>query len=224
MRRHLIACCAILAGCGRHPDVGGNLTNRHEDAAISNHAGGDGNLASAAAQASDGSRPRDQLFDMPESNLRTECAVADSFPNRQVPLAFYRDLSQPEFDQYLECVLAEARRDGGRVRLASTGSFPRVGTCASTRITRIGTRSHEGRPERLDGTSVGFDNGVHLVDYGLVGAVARSRVGDRVRICVHALPEDCPAYDIRGIDYRAHNLRTGESWVMGNSQHICRGA
>jgi hypothetical protein len=224
MRLLLILCCALLAGCNPDPDAGGNLTNRQEDAAISNRAGGDSNLADAVAPASNSARPTDQLFDMPESTLRTECAMADAFPNRQVPLAFYRDLPQPQFDHYLECVLAEARHDGGRVRLAGPGSFPTVGSCVSTRIRMIGTRFAEGRPEQLGGTSVGFDDGLYLVDYGLVGPVARSRVGDRARVCVDELPEDCPAYDIRGIQYRARNLRTGESWTMANSQHVCRGA
>lgn len=217
MRRLLITCCAILAGCGQQPSV------QNEGAANNAVAAGPNSMAAATAPAPE-SRPTDALYDMPESRLRTECAVADSFPDRNVPPGFHNDLPQPQFDHYLQCVLAEARRDGNRVRLAGAGSFPRIGTCASVRIARIGTRFHESPPNNETGTSVDFDNGVHLVDYGLVGPVARSRLGDPVRLCVHALPEDCPAFDLRGIEYRARNLRTGGTWVMADSQHMCRGA
>ena len=58
------------------------------------------------------------------------------------------------------------------------------------------------------------------------GAVKNSvaRVGDKARVCVHDLPKDCPADDLRGIGYRVLDLRTRRRWVMGNWHHICRGA
>ena len=224
MRLLLLSCCAVLAGCSPPSGTGGNATGSPNDIAASNSAGGNNDLAKAAAPLSDNASLRERLYALPESNLQTECAVADAFPGRRVPPGFYANLPQPAFDRYLECLLREARRDGGRVRLAGPGSFPTVGTCMATRIGRIGTRFHEGPPGRLDGTTVLFANGIRLVDYGLVGPVARSRVGDPVRVCVHALPQDCPGYDLRGIDYRVRNLRSGERWVMGNSQHLCRGA
>jgi hypothetical protein len=164
------------------------------------------------------------LFDLPESDLKTECAAADYYADHQVHPAFYGYPSPPEYDRYMECLLAEARRDGGRVRQASAGSFPKVGTCYSARIVGIGSRFGGDRPDRDGGTQVAFDMGLSLVDYSYVGAVARSRVGDEVRVCVHDLPEDCPGYDLRGIGYRTSNLRTGERWVMSDSQHMCRGA
>ena len=167
------------------------------------------------------SAAKSALFDLPESDLKTECAAADYYADRQVHPAFYGYPSPPEFDRYIECLLAEARRDGGKVRQASASSFPKVGTCYSARITWIG---FGGRPHRNGSTQVGFDIGLSQVDYSYVGAVARSRVGDAVRVCVHDLPEDCPGYDLRGIFYRVTNLRTHERWLMGDSQHVCRGA
>lgn len=154
------------------------------------------------------------LFDLPESNLPTECSAASAYPDRRVHPAFYDWPRPPEFERYAACLLAEARRDGGRVRLASASSFPRVGTCYLTRIVD--------RPE--DYSSVSFDNRLSLTDYSYVPWIARSRVGDQVRACVHHLPEGCPGYDLRGIAYRVKNLRTGRSWVGGDSRHLCRGA
>jgi hypothetical protein len=50
------------------------------------------------------------------------------------------------------------------------------------------------------------------------------RSGDKVKLCLVSLPEDCPPGDDRGKIYRATNLRTGESWEAPDSQHSCGGA
>jgi hypothetical protein len=161
-----------------------------------------------------------ELAKLPEGKLRTRCVFADPYRHRRITSDGYG--SSPEYRRYLQCLLSEARRGGG-VRLASASSFAKIGTCYPARITAIGGR-FGGPPDRNGGTTVAFDIGLSLVDYGLVRPVARSRVGDRVRVCVHDLPEDCPGNDLRGIGYRTRNLRTGESWIMGDSQHGCRGA
>jgi hypothetical protein len=226
MRFPWIICFAILAGCDQQPRVEA-LKNARNEAAISGRdaAVHDSNsMAALPEQVPEISTTRAQLFDLPESNLRTNCAAADYYPDRRVSPRFYGRPLSPEFERYQECLLAEARRDGRRVRLASPRSFPTVGTCASARIVTIGTRFSEGSPDRLAGTSVDFDNGLYLVDYERVGPVARSRAGDRVRVCVYDLPKNCPSYDLRGIIYRARNLRTGEIWIMADTHHRCRGA
>ena len=164
------------------------------------------------------------LFYMPESDLKTECSAADTYPDHKVRPAFYAYPSPPEFDRYVDCLIAEAQRDGGSVRLASAKSFPAIGACYRASVTAIGSRFGEGKPGRDAGTVIAFDNKLALIDYGLVKPVARSRVGDPVKACVADLPVDCNAYDLRGIGYKVYNLRTGESWTMGDSQHVCRGA
>ena len=54
--------------------------------------------------------------------------------------------------------------------------------------------------------------------------IIRSKVGDRVRICLDSLPKDCPPGDDRGKIYTTTNERTNESWTMQDSQHGCGGA
>ena len=164
------------------------------------------------------------LFYMPESHRRTACSAAATYPDHHVRPAFYAYPSPAEFDRYIDCVIAEAHRDGDRVRQASYLSFPRIGACYVTRVNWIGNRFAEGRPDRDAGTQLGFVNKLWLVDYGLVRPVARSRIGDPIRACVADLPKGCNAYDLRGIGYKVRNLRTGEIWTMGDSQHVCRGA
>lgn len=230
MIRLLSLSCLLLASCGSLSSSGYSP--------LSDNSTGDMNAVydesvdalSASLTPADPEPPEEAsaaksaLFQLPESNLKTECAAADYYADRQVHPAFYRYPSPPEYDRYIECLLAEARRGGGKVRKASASSFPKVGTCYSARITSLWTHSGGHRRYPYAGTQVEFDIGLTQVEYSYVGAVARSRVGDAVRVCVHDLPEDCPGYDLRGIGYRATNLRTDERWVMGDSQHVCRGA
>jgi len=55
-------------------------------------------------------------------------------------------------------------------------------------------------------------------------AIARSRVGDKVVMCVTRLPDHCPPGDFRGVVYKTRDLRTGENWEEGDSVHSCGGA
>jgi uncharacterized protein YecT (DUF1311 family) len=99
----------------------------------------------------------------------------------------------------------------------------RVGQCQVTTIEFIGGRLSDA-PDDDAGTSVGFANAVSLVSYDFERAVAKSRVGDRVRVCLAAIPQDCPPGDDRGREYSVTNLRTGGQWRMPDSQHMCGGA
>ena len=112
---------------------------------------------------------------------------------------------------------------------ASAAPPSRVGTCAQTTIKSISTRfgdrlvkPRQGDPDQ--GTSVVAANGVYGVSYEFVGAVAASKVGDRVMTCLASVPKGCPKGDDRGKMYTTTNLRTQESWTLPDSQHMCGGA
>ena len=105
---------------------------------------------------------------------------------------------------------------------ARAAELPRaVGQCSETTIARIGYRL-EGTPG--SGSGVSYANRGSQVSYDTIAAIHRSRTGDPVRLCLVSIPKGCPPNDERGRVYRATNLRTGESWVAPDSQHICGGA
>ena len=99
----------------------------------------------------------------------------------------------------------------------------RVGQCVNTRIVSIGARL-EGDPGLGSGMHFDTAAGVGGVDYEVIPALRRSRVGDRVRSCLVSIPRHCPRGDDRGRIYRTTNLRTHQSWRMSDSQHSCGGA
>ncbi len=107
-------------------------------------------------------------------------------------------------------------------RAAVAAALPtRVGQCSEATIARLGPRL-EGQPD--SGSGVVYDNGGAQVSYEVIAGLARSRVGDRVRLCLVSVPKNCPPGDDRGKEYRATNLRTGASWTAPDSQHSCGGA
>ena len=111
---------------------------------------------------------------------------------------------------------------------ASTGRLPtKVGECRETRISQITTRLMDGttrRPIPDSGSAVSFSNGGYQVSYEEEEAISRSRVGDRVLMCLVTVPEDCPPGDNRGRRYTTTNLRNGGSWTLPDSPHSCGGA
>lgn len=103
----------------------------------------------------------------------------------------------------------------------------RLGQCTETTISKIGQRLEDSatrRPIPGSGSAVGFANRGSQVSYDEVPAIQHSRRGDRVRMCLVKLPEDCPPGDQRGRVYATTNLRTGESWTLPDSEHSCGGA
>ena len=105
----------------------------------------------------------------------------------------------------------------------------RIGECRETRITQITTRW--GDPLTYDedyysasGSLVRFSNGGNQVSFSKVQELIRSRVRDRVRMCLISVPEHCPPGDDRGRSYRTTNLRTGESWTLPDDTRVCGGA
>lgn len=223
MRLLPLACCLFLAACGWRDRI---------DDGISNDLGA--NWTGAEAWIPDMSTApvyppdppiypaKEALFGLPEGTLPTDCSAGAAYPDGKVQPGFYAYPSPPENDRYMDCLLAEAKRDGGKVRVASAKSFPRIGACYDTRVAEAangGRRGHREGP-----TWISFENKLSLWDYGYIGPVTRARAGDRVRACVYELPKDCPSHDLRGIGYRVQNLRTRERWTMYDSQHECRGA
>jgi hypothetical protein len=98
-----------------------------------------------------------------------------------------------------------------------------VGDCAESTITLIGGRL-EGDTTFETGTTVGFENGLFQVSYDKVFEIIKSRVGDPVQICLVELPQGCPPGDDRGKIYFTTNERTGWTWTLADSQHMCGGA
>ena len=100
-----------------------------------------------------------------------------------------------------------------------------VGQCQTTAIIDISDRFSNDIGAAPDaGSAVTFRNGGANVSYDKVGAVLRSRVGDAVNFCLSSIPKNCPAGDDRGRFYTVQNMRSGESWTLPDSQHMCGGA
>jgi uncharacterized protein YecT (DUF1311 family) len=105
-----------------------------------------------------------------------------------------------------------------------TRALPRKeGQCVTTRIDEIGGRL-EGDKTFETGTSVSFHNDGSQVSYDKVPAIVESRPGDRVLMCLTAIPKHCPPGDDRGRTYTTTNLRTHGTWSLADSQHMCGGA
>ncbi|HLC08489.1 MAG TPA: hypothetical protein VJK06_04325 [Methyloceanibacter sp.] len=104
---------------------------------------------------------------------------------------------------------------------ANAASLPtEVGGCSETTIKEVTTRL--GTPD--SGTVVQYDNGLIQISYETIAPARRSKVGDKVKVCLVSVPENCPPGDDRGKIYKATNLRTNESWEAPDSQHSCGGA
>jgi hypothetical protein len=98
-----------------------------------------------------------------------------------------------------------------------------VGACSETTITLIGGRL-QGDDTFASGTAVLYANGGRQISYDREAGAIASRVGDPVRLCLASIPQGCPPDDDRGRIYVATNLRTGASWEMPDSSHMCGGA
>ncbi len=112
---------------------------------------------------------------------------------------------------------------------AEAKSLPtRIGECRETRIVQITTRF--GGPLTYDkddldsGSFVRFSNGGTQMSFSKIEELIRSRVRDRVRMCLVSIPKLCPPRDDRGRSYTTTNLRTGESWTLPDDTRVCGGA
>jgi uncharacterized protein YecT (DUF1311 family) len=114
-------------------------------------------------------------------------------------------------------------------RQPTEGLPGRVAQCTFTKIKSISDRF--GGPlkpptDKFDssGTGIIFADGGTQVSYGYVRDIARSKVGDRVLLCLVSIPQNCPPGDDRGRFYSGTNVRTKGSWILPDSQHMCGGA
>lgn len=99
-----------------------------------------------------------------------------------------------------------------------------IGSCYDSEVRNVRFRlesSLDGTLDRNSGSAIEFRDGLYLVGYDRVPEVHRSKIGDRVRICLVAEERDCQ----RGIDptrtYRVENARTRGSFTMSNSTKSC---
>jgi hypothetical protein len=96
--------------------------------------------------------------------------------------------------------------------------------CYAAVISQITSRL-DGEDPREVGTALSYSNGVMGTSYSYLPEISeRSRVGDPVNLCLVAEYVGCPKGDDRGKTFSGKNLRTGESWELSESQHICGGA
>ena len=108
----------------------------------------------------------------------------------------------------------------------------RLGECRKTFIKEIHYRlsSTDANGVQIpipgSGSAVSYTNGGYQVSYDTVPAIHSSREGDPVQLCLRFHPDcrEAPRGDERGRIYAAHNLRTGETWTLPDSQHSCGGA
>ena len=117
---------------------------------------------------------------------------------------------------------------GGR-ELPASGLPEAVGQCVATTIEsvhpRVGDPDLPIKDEDYDaGTGVEFGNGGYQVSYDRETALIASKPGDPAVMCLVALPHRCPPGDDRGRVYTTTNQRTGATWTMADSQHMCGGA
>lgn len=101
-----------------------------------------------------------------------------------------------------------------------------VGKCAITTVKSVEQRLEDGSGHSIpdSGSAIQFTNGGYQVSYEQVPAVNKSKVGDKVVMCLVELPTDCPAGDERGKVYTTTNLRTLEFFTLADAEHMCGGA
>lgn len=96
-----------------------------------------------------------------------------------------------------------------------------IGQCVTTKIKSAGDRFAD---DPASGSAIAYENGGSQVSHEVLPAVAESRIGDQVRLCLVSRPRNCPANDQRGSVWRARNLRTQQGWELPDSAQKCGGA
>ena len=101
-----------------------------------------------------------------------------------------------------------------------------IGRCAETIVTKVVRRPYEkDDPAAVNfGSAIRYKNGGGQISSEQNAGIDASMPGDRVQICLVALPYNCPRGDKRGAVYHTLNMRTGQEWDAPNSEHACGGA
>ena len=110
---------------------------------------------------------------------------------------------------------------------AAQGLPTHEGACVHTKIAQLEHRLHDTTTGAFDphsGSAISFTNGGYQVSYEELPVLQGSRKGDPVLMCLIRIPRDCPPGDARGRVYTTTNLRTVDSWTMGDAEHSCGGA
>jgi hypothetical protein len=149
----------------------------------------------------------------------------------QRPAVTSRMPTPAEIDKMSDEEIVAGIASGSRLSLPPTPPPPRarmvatlptaVGTCSETTITKL---DHRLEGEAWSGSFVSYANSGRQVSSNEVPAIGRSRVGDRVLMCLTFVPQQCPPGDDRGRVYKTRNLRTGEVWEEPDSTRHCGGA
>jgi hypothetical protein len=132
--------------------------------------------------------------------------------------------------KYVKCGQDDGPTPNSHAHRASPNLPQKKGQCVETAVRNILDRFGQPLSPSLPkdgfdpGTSIRYENGGYQVSYSKETSVLRSKIGDRVRMCLVAIPKDCPPGDDRGRVYNTKNLRTGEAWTLSDSQHSCGGA
>jgi uncharacterized protein len=106
----------------------------------------------------------------------------------------------------------------------------KINQCMNTAVVDITDRFGANLTPLVDssgfdsGSAANFKNGGFVVSYSKEPALLSAKRGDPVRMCLVSIPKNCPPGDNRGREYRIINLRTNETVVMSDSQHMCGGA
>lgn len=106
----------------------------------------------------------------------------------------------------------------------------RLGECSVGTIVQRGARlcSDDGNGNCVEdpdsGDSVTMSDGIYGVSYEKEKGLRKAKLGDPVLSCLAAIPEGCPPGDDRGYSWASKDLRTGGTWELPDSQHMCGGA
>ena len=100
----------------------------------------------------------------------------------------------------------------------------RINDCSNTFIQEITTRFDDDPDAEA---VVVLTNGVVLFFYVKIDEVPALKTalpGDKVKLCLTQVPDDCPPGDERGKIYSVLNYRTQQYFKAMNSWHYCGGA
>ncbi len=108
---------------------------------------------------------------------------------------------------------------------AAAGPLPKkVGQCTTTTITELSGRLGDAMGPDDGGDMVTYANEGVGVSYDQVPELHTAMIGDKIRLCLTSLPQDCPPGDDRGKMYKGTDLRTYRSWELPDAEHLCGGA
>lgn len=97
-----------------------------------------------------------------------------------------------------------------------------IGDCSATTVLDVHPRLDMEDPDFSAGIGIDYANEGYGVSYSREEPVARSKPGDPVVLCLIEIDRDCPP-DSGGRLFLTTNQRTGESWILPDTQHTCGG-